>query len=65
MNMYLYMYVTNTYDQVYVYVIINESLYILAHHKDTSPMSDLQHLSNFFLTKAMHFYSLNQISIHL
>ena len=34
MNMYSYMYVTNKYDQFYVYVIINESLYNLARYKN-------------------------------
>ena len=38
MNMYSYMYVISTYDQVYVYVVINESIFNLARHKNNMLM---------------------------
>ena len=34
MDIYLHMYVTNTYDKFYIYVIINESFYNMARYKN-------------------------------
>ena len=45
MDMYSYMYETNTYDQVYAY-IINESLYNLACHKNILYIFKFMYVTN-------------------
>ena len=46
MDMSSYKYVTNKYDQVYVYVIINESLYNLARHKNILLIFTFMYVTN-------------------
>ena len=50
--MYLYMYVTNTYDQVYVYIVINDSMYNLARHKNIVLMYAFMYVTNMYVTNA-------------
>ena len=49
MDMYTFMYVTNTYDQFYVYVIINESVYNLARHKHILLILTFMNITNMYI----------------
>ena len=40
------MYVTNAYDQVYTYIIVNESLYNLAPHKNILLIFTFMYVTN-------------------
>ena len=49
MDMFSYMCVTNTYDQVYVYIILNESLYNLASHKKNLLIFTSMYVTNVYI----------------
>ena len=44
------MYVTNIYDQVYVYIVINESMHRLARHKNIMLMYAFIYVTNMYVT---------------
>ena len=46
MNMYLYMHVTYIYDQFYVYIVVNESLYNLVRHKNILLIFTFMYVTN-------------------
>ena len=43
------MYVTNTYDQLYVYIIINEIMYNLARHKNIMFIYAFMYVTNIYV----------------
>ena len=59
METYSYMYVTTTYDQFYVYIITNESLYNLADHKNIFLIFPSMYVTNthFYCTYSIYMYN--------
>ena len=49
MYIYFHMFVTNTHDQVHVYIVINESMYYLARRKNIMLMYAFMYVINIYI----------------